>query len=123
MKYFLRRSRAANSEVLGRIWPNFEHTRDFIVVLVICKNEEHPIKIKGARVFTTLLIIFADAQGHMTLKSVVVSGRHLNSSKLSCMSMLPARMKITQSKMKELDWSEHFSHSKYIGIFPKLKGS
>ena len=48
-----RRSRAANSAVLGPIWPNFELVRDVIYVLVTCKYEEDPIKNKGARVFTT----------------------------------------------------------------------
>ena len=39
----------------------FEPVRDVIVVLVTCKNEEHPIKNEGARVFTTLYINFSDA--------------------------------------------------------------
>ena len=50
---FSRRSRAANSAVLGPIWPNFELVRDLIDVLVTCKYEEDPIKNKGARVDTT----------------------------------------------------------------------
>ena len=41
---FSRRSRAANSAVLGLIWPNFEHVRDVMDVLVTCKYEEDPIK-------------------------------------------------------------------------------
>ena len=65
-----------------------------MVVLVTCKNEEDLIKIEGARVLTTLYINFSDAQGQTTLKLVVVSGRNLNSSKLSCMSSLPARMRM-----------------------------
>ena len=52
-----------------------------MVVLVICKNEEHPIRNEGARVFTTLYIKFTDYQGQITLESVVVSGQNLNSSK------------------------------------------
>ena len=52
-------------------------------VLVTCKYEEDPIKIRGARVFTTLCINFSDAQGQITLELVVVSGRNLTSSKLS----------------------------------------
>ena len=55
---FFRCSRAANSTVLGPIWPNFELIRDVINVLVTCKNEEDSIKNEGARVFTTLYIIF-----------------------------------------------------------------
>ena len=58
----------------------------FKVVFVTCKNEEDPIKNKGARVFTTLYVNFSGAQGQITLELVVVSGRNLNSSKLSCMS-------------------------------------
>ena len=50
---FSRRSRAANSAVLGPIWPNFELVRDVMYVLVTCKYEEDPIKNEGTRVFTT----------------------------------------------------------------------
>ena len=50
---FFRRSRAANSTVLGPIWPNFELIRYIMDVLVTCKYEEDPIKNKGARVDTT----------------------------------------------------------------------
>ena len=50
---FSRRSRAANSAVLGLIWPNFELIRDVINVLVTCKYEEDPIQNEGARVVTT----------------------------------------------------------------------
>ena len=49
---FFRRSRAANSKVSGRILPKFELIQAFIVVLFTCKNEEDPIKNKGARVLT-----------------------------------------------------------------------
>ena len=47
-----------------------------------CKNEEDPIKDEGARVVTTLFIIFSDAQGQLTPKSVTESCRNSNSSKL-----------------------------------------
>ena len=68
---------------------------------------------------TTLLYInFSDAQGQITLELVVVSGRNLNSSKLLCMSSLPARMRMINSKMKELECSQDFSHYKSMGIFP-----
>ena len=85
-------------------------------VLFTCKYEEDPIKNGGARVFT--LYNFSDAQGQITLESVVVSGRNLNSSKLSCMSSLPARMRMIKSKMKELECSQDFSYYKSMGIFP-----
>ena len=72
--------------------------------------------------FTTLYINFSDMQGQITLKSVVVSGRNLNSSKLSSMSFLPARMRMIESKMKELECSQDFSHYKPMGIFQDFQG-
>ena len=119
---FFRRSMAANSAVLGPIWPNFELVRDVIDVLVTCKYEEDPIKNEGARVVTTLYSNFSDAQGQITLVSVSVSGRNLHSSKLSCMSSLPARMGMIDSKMKGLECSQDFSHYKSMGIFPDAQG-
>ena len=89
-----------------------------MVVLLTCKNEEDPIKNRGARMFTTLYINFSDAQGQITLELMAVSGRNLNSSKLSCMSSLPARMRMIDSKMNELECSQDFSHYKSMGIFP-----
>ena len=91
-----------------------------MVVLITCKNEEDPIKNEGARVFTTLYSIFSDAQGQITLELVLVSLLNLNSSKLSCMSFLPARMRMIESKIKELECSQDFSHYKSIGIRPDV---
>ena len=122
MGLFSRRSRAANSAVLGPIWPNFELVRDVIDVLITCQYEGDPIRNRGARVFTILYINFSDAQGQITLKLVVVSGRNLNSFKLSFMSLLPARMRMIDSKMKELECSQDFSHYKVMGIFPDAQG-
>ena len=89
-------------------------------VLVTCKYEEDPIKNEGTRVVTTLYSNFSDAQGQITLVLVLVSvsGRNLNSSKLSCMSLLPARIRMIDSKMKELECSQDFSHYKSMRIFP-----
>ena len=89
-----------------------------MIVLVTCKNEDDLIKNEGARVFTTLYINFQDAQGQITLELVVVSGQNLNSSKLSCMSSLHVRMTLIESKMKEQECSQDFSHYKSMGIFP-----
>ena len=91
-------------------------------VLVTCKYEEDPIKNEGARVDTTLYSNFSDVQGQITLVVVSVSGQNLNSSKLSCMSSLPARMRMMESKMKELECSQDFSHYKSLGIFPDAQG-
>ena len=119
---FSRRSRAAYSAVLGPIWPNFELVRDVMDVLVTCQYEEDPIKNRGAGVFTPLYINFSDAQGQITLELVVVSGRNLNSSKLSYMSLLPAKMRMIDLKKKELDCSQDFSHYKSSVIFPDAQG-
>ena len=70
---------------------------------------------------TTLYINISDAQGQITLVLVVVSGRNLNSSMLTCMSLLPARMRMIKSKMKELECSQDFSY-KSMGIFPDAQG-
>ena len=80
--FLFRRSRAANSEVSGGILPKLELIQTFIVVLVICKNEEDQIKNEGARVLTSLLFDFSDAQGQLTPKSVVEFRQNSNSSKL-----------------------------------------
>ena len=89
-----------------------------MVELVICKNEAHRIKNEGARVCTTININFSDAQGQIIPEWVVVSGQNLNSSKLSCMYSLPARMKMIQSNMEELEWSQHFPIMSLLGFFP-----
>ena len=86
-------------------------------VLVTCQYDEDPIKNRGARVFTTLYINFSDAQGQITLELVVVSGRNSH----SCMSSLPAKVKMIDSKMKELECSQDFYH-KSMGIFPVAQG-
>ena len=91
-------------------------------VLVTCKYEEDPIKNEGAIVDTTLYSNFSDVQGQITLESAMVSGRNSNLSKLSCMSSLPARMRMIESQMKELECSQDFSHYKSMGIFPDAQG-
>ena len=91
-------------------------------VLVTCRYEKDPIKNRGSRVFTTLYINFSDAQGQITLELEVVSGRNLYSSKLPCKSSLPARMRMIDSKMNELECSQDFSHYKSMGIFPDAQG-
>ena len=58
----------------------------------------------------------------MTLDLVVVSGRNLNSPERSCMSSLPARIRMIESKMKELKCSQDFSHYKFMGISPDAQG-
>ena len=53
-----------------------------MVVFHTCKNEEDPIKNESTRVLTRLYVFFSDAQGQLTLKSVVKFCQKLNSFKL-----------------------------------------
>ena len=89
--------------------------------LVACKNEEDPIKNEGGRVVTTLFINFSDAQGQLTPNSVMESCRNANSSELLWLVLLSARMKKVPPKMKVLEWSQHFFHSRYNGCPRYLK--
>ena len=57
--------------------------------------------------------IFPDAQGQLTPQSLVQSGRISNSSEILWMSSLPASMKKIRSKMKALEWTQHFPHYNY----------
>ena len=90
--------------------------------LVACKNKEDPIKNEGARVVKTLLINFCDAQGQLTLKSVMESCRNSTPSKLLWMVLLSAKIRRIHPKMKVLEWSKHFSFYKSMGIFPDAQG-
>ena len=91
-------------------------------LIVACKKEEDPIKNEGARMVTTLFINFSDAQGQLTPKSVMESCRNSNPSKLLWLVLLSARMKKIHPKMKVLEWSQHFSHYKFMGIFSDAQG-
>ena len=90
-------------------------------LLVACKNEESN-KNEGARVVTTLFINLSDAQGQLTPKSVMESCRNPNPSKLLWLVLSSARMKKIHPKMKVLEWSQHFSHYKSMGIFSDAQG-
>ena len=68
------------------------------------------------------LLSFLDAQGELTPKSVMESCRNSNSSQLLWLVFLSARMKKIHPKMKVLEWSQHFSHYKSMGIFPDAQG-
>ena len=46
---------AANSEVSDGILTKFKLIQALIAVLIVCKNEEDPFKIKRTRVVTTFL--------------------------------------------------------------------
>ena len=53
--------------------------------------------------------IFPDAQGQLTLQSMVGSSQISNSSKTLWLFSLPAKMKKIQAKMKALECSHHYT--------------
>ena len=61
------------------------------------------------------MIIFQDAQGQLTHKSLVGSCRILIPSEMLWLFLLPARIKKNKSKMKELEWSQDFPHYNPMG--------
>ena len=54
--------------------------------------------------------------------SVVGSGRISNSSKLFCMSLLPASMKSICSRTAEKKWQHRFPHNSLWGFFSDAQG-
>ena len=51
--------------VHGRIWSNFELVHDFMVVLITCKNEEDPIKMKALDCLQHYTSIFQTHKGRL----------------------------------------------------------
>ena len=91
--------------------------------LVICKNEEDPSKmnvLEWSQHFSHYksMGIFPNAQGQVIHKSLVGSCSISNPFEILWVNLLPARMMKIQLKMKELEWSQHYSL-----IFLTLKGS
>ena len=58
-----RTARTDNSAVKSQIRLKFELIRDVIAILVTSKYEEDPIKIEGARVATTQIMMFQTLKG------------------------------------------------------------
>ena len=53
--------------------------------------------------------IFPVAKGQLTLQYVIVSGQISKSPKLLWFSSFPVSMKNIQSKLKALEWSQHYT--------------
>ena len=58
-----------------------------------------------------------DAQGQLTLWSMVRAGRNSNSSEILCMSSLPASVRRIRWKATERRWRHHFPHYKSMEAF------
>ena len=61
--------------------------------------------------------IFPDAQGQLTPQSLVRSGQISNLTEMLWMFSLHASMKKIRSKMKALEWTQHFPHYNPMGAF------
>ena len=59
--------------------------------------------------------IFPDAQGQLTPQSEVEPGQNSNSSGILWLSLLFPGMKWIQSKMRLLEWPQHFPHYNSMG--------
>ena len=82
-------------------------------VLITCKYEKDPIRNSRENVIFHFshfksMGIFSDAQGQLTPLSVVRSGRNSNSSKILCMSSLPASLKRIGSIATDKKWWHRF---------------
>ena len=56
---FFRHSRAANSAVGGRIWPNFKLLRVLMHIIIICKYEKDRMKNSWEKVFAIITLSVA----------------------------------------------------------------
>ena len=59
--------------------------------------------------------IFPDAQGQLTPQSEVKPSRNSNSTEMLWLSLLFPRMRKIKSKMKMLEWPQHFPHYNSMG--------
>ena len=79
-------------------------------------------KMKALELSQHCSLIFSDAQGQLTPKSVMESWRNSNSSQLLWLVLLPARMKEIHLKIQLLELSQQFFDYKSMGIFPDAQG-
>ena len=117
-----RHTRKSNSKMSGRIQLKLELIKAFMLVQVISNFDDDSIKNEWASTETAFshyksMGNVLDAQEQLTPKSVVRSGRNLNSFKILCMSLLPANIKKIGKKATEERWRHHFPHYKSMGDF------
>ena len=117
-----RHSRASNSKMSGLIQPKIELDQAFMPVLATSNFDDDSIKNERARMETPFfqhksMGNVLDAQEQLTPKSVIRLGRNSNSSKILCMSSLPANIKRIGLKATKKRWRHHFPHYKSMGAF------
>ena len=76
-----------------------------MVVFLTCKNEEDPIENEGARVLTRLYVVFSrhSRAAYSEVRGGILPKFELIKALMVSTTMLPARMKKNQSKMKALE--------------------
>ena len=100
----------------GCVWPKIKFIQTLMGVLVTCKNEEDPFKMKVLEWSQHIshcksMQILYDAHSltpQLTPQSEVGYTLNSNSYKLLWLSLYPARTKKIKSKMKALEWSQHY---------------
>ena len=115
-----RHSRASNSKMSGLIRSKIKLDWAFMPVLITSNLDDDLIKNERASMeaeFSNYKSMgnFLDAQGQLTLYSVVWSGRNSNLAEILCMSSLPASMKWIGSKATEKRCRHNFPHYKSMG--------
>ena len=93
-------------------------------VIITCKYEKDQIKTAESRRKSGNTVFFSFYPYILPWKPVVGSGQISNSSKLSCMSSLPASInyKWFRTRTAEKKWQHRFSHYKSMEIFSDAQG-
>ena len=93
-------------------------------VLVACKNEEDPIKMKALEWSQHYSLIFSDTRGQLTPKSVMESCRKSNSSKLFMVGLVTCKNEEDPSKNEGTRVVQNiFPIISLWGFFQTRKGS
>ena len=120
---------ALNCEASSPIQLKFELHWDFMPLLVASKFEEDHSELLCLSSLPESLtsishqrwlrkvrdIIFFTSQLHVTPKWLVRSGRNLNPSNTSCLSLLPVSLMKIEFKATEKKWRHHFLHYRSMG--------
>ena len=115
-----RHSRANNTKMSGLIQPIIKFSWDLMPFLVTSNFDDDLIKNEWASMETPFshyksMGNYLVAQAQLTPQSEVRSGQNSKSSKILCMSSLPASIKRIRSKATEKRWRHHFPHYKSMG--------
>ena len=90
------------------------------VMLHIKFDQDWPTCLRDIQVRKCKIFVI---QGQVTPKWVVGSGPKSNSSKLLCLSWLPATLMMIQSKMNALAWRQHFPIISLWEIFRRSRAA